>query len=609
MMETLSGALQSLIEPRPHLVVLVDCSDSIPPADYAVVRDSVLPRLLSRTRGLTRGVLEFAGNGEAHPVCPLTTDDAQLADSVRPRAGPTERPDGRAFPGMMRRREGASNVSFAVSYASGYFSRAKQGACVVVTGSAAGYGPIVPLPFARVVFMGVGGGVTAEALWEKFPGAQCFHFRDGTALYEALRGLTPIVGASTTTGTGTGGGGAIATGNQLVQTPLTTTMTTINNSSTQEQLVQQLQSEKKALLDRLNRCEEQYRQLQQLIDTMISLIPADISDFSLERRLGTGAGGATFKVQFHRNCSSTSTSGQYASCPNSSRTTTMMVMKVVFNWENTPGQTMLRQKYMAECVILSSIPHHPNVVHPLGAIVLPRLPSEFIEAISKEKNIFQDTSLNRSLGFLMPFCGIPLSPFLSSVDTMHLTRVVVDILSQALKAIHHIESHMIVHKDIKQDNLLIDPETRKLTVIDFGEAQRCLNSNLDSMISTTAQPWANPGTIPPELSTILRNLTRTNTASMFSYAKCDSFALALTFYDSLLPEHSKFIGTPQNADMSQFTTDALLSSFPLPSSVLSTATSTLHPVLVGMMHPDKSKRLSADQALSVLIVVSATSSS
>ncbi|KAH3762369.1 hypothetical protein Pelo_5787 [Pelomyxa schiedti] len=396
-------------------------------------------------------------------------------------------------------------------------------------------------------------------------------------------------------------------------------------------LVQQLLGEKKALLDSLTRCEEELRIYQArceqdarsyktrmsqceeelrnsewLIDTMTSLIPADISDFSLARLLGTGTSAAAFEVQFHRNSSSPPSGGN-------SNGTTMMVMKVVFNWENIPRQTMLRQKYMAECVILSSIPHHPNVVHPLGAIVLPRLPPNFVEAIPKEKNVFRELSLNRSLAFLMPSCGIPLSHFLSSLDPIHLTTVTVDILSQALKAIHHIESHMIVHKDIKQDNLLVDPETRKLTVIDFGEAQRCLNSNLDSMISTTAQPWANPGTIPPELSTLLRNLTRTNTVSMFSYSKtntvsmfsyskCDSFALALAFYDALLPEHSKFIGTQQNADMSQFTTDALLSSFPLPAILSATTprSSTLHTVLVGMMHPDKSKRFNSEGALSQL---------
>ncbi|KAH3722996.1 hypothetical protein Pelo_18298 [Pelomyxa schiedti] len=350
-----------------------------------------------------------------------------------------------------------------------------------------------------------------------------------------------------------------------------------------------------------------------MVESMTSLISADITDFTLGRLLGTGASAAAFTVRFHRNTTSGPPGGtglQASTMPEG----TTMVMKVLFNWESTERQTILRQKYMAECVTLSSFPHHPNVIHPLGAIVIPRLPDDFMESLPKDRPFFREISVNRSLAFLMPFCGIPLSRFLSSfvrTQSNSILRgshpsgflqgdieVAVDTFRQALKAVHHIESNSIVHKDIKEDNILVDPETRKLTLIDFGEAQRCLNSNLDSMVSPTTQPWGNAGTMPPELSTLLRNLVKTNRAAMFSYSKCDSFALALTFYDALLPPEHKFIGSRMNGNMWQFTTQALVSAFPIPVS--SEKQRRLLEVIVGMMNPEKSKRMGADQAISAL---------
>ncbi|KAH3767726.1 tetratricopeptide repeat protein [Pelomyxa schiedti] len=263
-----------------------------------------------------------------------------------------------------------------------------------------------------------------------------------------------------------------------------------------------------------------------ILNTMTSLISANVGDFDVEKLLGTGSNAAVFKVQFtnaaanRSRTSSTTTpifsSSSTASCSASASdsTTTDMVMKIIFNWENTPQQTLLRRKYMAECVVLSLVPNHPNVIHPLGALVIP--------CTVKVKNLFV----------------------------------------QGLKAISHIESHFVVHRDIKGDNILVDPETGKLTLIDFGEAQHC--PSMEMMVSATSQPWGNTGMMPPELSMFLKRITR-GTSSVFSYSKCDSFALALTFWDALLPQSNRFIGSTMNGDMSTFNTQKLLSQFPLHS--------------------------------------------
>ncbi|KAH3731695.1 hypothetical protein Pelo_17473 [Pelomyxa schiedti] len=169
-----------------------------------------------------------------------------------------------------------------------------------------------------------------------------------------------------------------------------------------------------------------------------------------------------------------------------------MVMKIIFNWENTPQQALLQSKYMTECIILSLVPDHPNVIHPLGALVIPCMSAEFVESPCAWNLFFQ-----------------------------------------GLHAICHIESHFIVHRDIKGDNILIDPETGKLTLIDFGESQHCPNMEVHQ--SAMSPPWGNTGTMPPELSLFLKRITR-GTSGVFSYSKCDSFALALTFWNALLPQ-------------------------------------------------------------------------
>ncbi|KAH3723199.1 protein kinase [Pelomyxa schiedti] len=108
---------------------------------------------------------------------------------------------------------------------------------------------------------------------------------------------------------------------------------------------------------------------QDIINTMTSLITATAPDFRVEKLLGTGSHAAAFKVQYLTAFDNNSIR---SSALTTSSTTTKrgrdMVMKVLFNWENTPQQTMLRQKYMAECVTLSLVPNHPNIIHPLGAI-------------------------------------------------------------------------------------------------------------------------------------------------------------------------------------------------------------------------------------------------
>ncbi|KAH3763311.1 hypothetical protein Pelo_4839 [Pelomyxa schiedti] len=104
----------------------------------------------------------------------------------------------------------------------------------------------------------------------------------------------------------------------------------------------------------VTKMEKDIARYKEIVNTMTSLLPADISDFRANRLLGTGSNAAAFEVQYQSNDSSARE----------------MVMKVLFNWENTPRHTLLKQKYMVECVTLSLVPDHPNVIHPLGVMIV-----------------------------------------------------------------------------------------------------------------------------------------------------------------------------------------------------------------------------------------------
>ncbi|KAH3765927.1 hypothetical protein Pelo_2233 [Pelomyxa schiedti] len=361
----------------------------------------------------------------------------------------------------------------------------------------------------------------------------------------------------------------------------------------------------------------------EIAETMTSLVGAGIESFGLEKFLGSGSNAATFQVQSfqRRNVVQPHLSAR-------------MAMKVLFNWENTPQQTLIKQKYMKECLILASLPLHPNVIHPLGTLVIPRFPQEFINAIPSDQPVYKELALNKSLAFLLPFCGVSLGNFFATLEPGGSTTtrnsampsdIITNLLAQALSAVCHLERAHIVHRDIKEDNVLVDPATHKLTLIDFGEAEECTGDDLEATIVRTAgQVWGNTGTMPPEVSVLSQDLVRMSRAScVFSYSKCDSFSLALTFYNALLPPTKKFIGQfkqhmstfnpsmlPPLAAQWNNSNAAVASPGPTPAkaylsaSVSSAATQTERKttsmLLLGMMSPDRTTRLSASYVLETL---------
>ncbi|KAH3765480.1 hypothetical protein Pelo_2662 [Pelomyxa schiedti] len=314
----------------------------------------------------------------------------------------------------------------------------------------------------------------------------------------------------------------------------------------------------------------------------------------------------------------------------------MMVMKLQFNMENISTQTQLRNKYMTECETLSLIPHHRNIIHPLGAFVIPSLPQEFLDLIHDQPAYEEWAKNHKSFVFFMPCGGVCLSgsprSFLPSLPPQQQVPLTLNAFHQALSAVNHLESNLIVHRDIKEDNIVVDPQTNRLTLIDFGMAQQCVpdnqghSNNMIALLTPTGNTWGNLGTIPPEVMAFIGNSR--GSAQLFSLSKCDSFSLALTFWNALLPPSHKFIGSRLNGDMARFTAESLAASFPLPppfsapptsnttTSARSSSTASNAPedprvecltrVMLGMMHPQQSLRMSAAQAITTIAPLVAT---
>ena len=130
----------------------------------------------------------------------------------------------------------------------------------------------------------------------------------------------------------------------------------------------------------------------------------------------------------------------------------------------------------------------------------------------------------------MPYCGVPLTREL--VEPMHLD-VARYVLRQYFSALRYIHDLNILHCDIKEDNVLVDPEKGfKVSLIDFG---------LSVVIGTPKQMMLTSMMYtedykPPEI----RNFERINPdKSMDIYASGAMLAfLGMTSLESPLVEHN-----------------------------------------------------------------------
>jgi len=91
---------------------------------------------------------------------------------------------------------------------------------------------------------------------------------------------------------------------------------------------------------------------------------------------------------------------------------------------------------------------HPNIVSKISQKIEGDIPSQ--------------------VDLVLPHKGITLSKWASKTTMEYRAKHIPFIAFQILKALYYLEINNVVHADIKPSNILIDPKTKHITLIDFG---------------------------------------------------------------------------------------------------------------------------------------------
>ncbi|MEH2195256.1 MAG: AAA family ATPase [Nostoc sp.] len=125
------------------------------------------------------------------------------------------------------------------------------------------------------------------------------------------------------------------------------------------------------------------------------------------------------------------------------------------------------------------------------------------------------------------FGGISLKEYFAAVETLHVTSLqefleIAIALCNTLDILYH---QRIIHKDIKPSNILINPETKQVKLIDFSIA---------SLLPRETQTLINPNVLEGTLSYISPEQTgRMNRGIDY---RTDFYSLGVTFYELLTGE-------------------------------------------------------------------------
>ncbi len=129
---------------------------------------------------------------------------------------------------------------------------------------------------------------------------------------------------------------------------------------------------------------------------------------------------------------------------------------------------------------------------------------------------------NNYILLMEDFGGISLKDYLSENNFVMSINNFLEIAISLSKALTFLHNHQIIHKDIKPANILINPTTKQIKLIDFSIA---------SLLPQETQPLKNPQVLEGTLSYLSPEQTgRMN--RVIDY-RTDFYALGVTFYELL----------------------------------------------------------------------------
>lgn len=177
----------------------------------------------------------------------------------------------------------------------------------------------------------------------------------------------------------------------------------------------------------------------------------------------------------------------------------------LISYEGKDSDPQLEYTSVREIVFLNTF-KHPNICSKISEQLVGSIPS--------------------TLNIKMNHSGITLLNYAKQINIKERGDMIVSISFQVIKALYYLEINRIVHGDIKPSNILIDPKTGRVTLIDFGG---CLfdPSETNSFIWCSTK-----GFRPPE------HMKKSNQKYIVN-TKNDIFSFALTmfsFYFNAIPD-------------------------------------------------------------------------
>ncbi|KAH3764857.1 GTP-binding protein [Pelomyxa schiedti] len=271
--------------------------------------------------------------------------------------------------------------------------------------------------------------------------------------------------------------------------------------------------------------------------------------------------------------------------------TVLFVIKCMPSVTSDASHRLTRSIYGNECTVLSQLPIHQGILHPL-AIFEDHLPSSWREYIPAEKSFLRELSeKDIMLNIVHPFGGETMEDYAQKLTPELKRQKVTGWLRQLLCAIAHLQANFVVHRDIRLSNILVNPSEQgeeQIKLTDFGIAALCSGNEGELMciVGPDSKPWGNPITIPPEIAKAVTSLS--DRGGFLRYGEADTFAAALMMWHMLEPIPTT---TPQGSRFDVGKLPALTSQH-CPPPTLS--------VLQGLLVTDLAHRTTTKAAISML---------
>jgi len=282
------------------------------------------------------------------------------------------------------------------------------------------------------------------------------------------------------------------------------------------------QQESEFVKQKLNRDE-------QMLAEFTKMTTLNISEFQFKNLLGVGTNGVVYRV-----------------AKNICGKEKQFALKFVFDF-NPKGDTQIRNKYKHECDVLSKIPLHANVIHSLGNFVN-RLTQEYISPLSTlNLDLYVELARNESRFIVFPYLPMTLEKYCEMETNKEngflSVKTFIYSLLQICRGVCHIETHGLVHRDLKANNILVD-DNCNIVICDFGESCFAPEQFKRNISDLNGSLWGNQAFKPP-------NIARLETSSgTVDYSKADLWAATAIMYDQV-------VRFPHNHDTREFNIDEL----------------------------------------------------